>query len=114
MSKQPATPRTTNSTNRLLKKAHCPKFNSNYLSTLCIFNYFPRLIQISLKMMKMMNMHRSSLAVKASASGTAKAAPVAAKTTKALNITKSNLVGSQGGKATRNVDGIVSVQSCFF
>ncbi len=55
--------------------------------------------------MKIMNMRPSSMAVKASAT---KAAPAAIKTTKALNITKSNLVGSQGGKATRNVDGVVN------
>jgi hypothetical protein len=60
-------------------------------------------------MMKMIAMRRSSLAVKASASTSTKAAPAAVKTTKALNITKANLVGSQGGSATRNVDGVVSI-----
>lgn len=50
-------------------------------------------------------MIRARLAVKAAAANGATAQ--VAKPMKALNITKSNLVDSQGGQATRNVDGVV-------
>lgn len=70
--------------------------------------FFVISVNISLKMMKIMNMRPSSVAVKASASASSKAAPATANTVKALNITKANLVGSQGGSATRNLDGVVS------
>ena len=59
-------------------------------------------------MMKIMAIRPSKVAVYAAAGSSSKTTPAAAKTLKALNITKSNLVGSQEGSATRNVDGIVS------
>lgn len=47
------------------------------------------------------------ITVNAAAKGASTKAAAPAKTLRAINITKSNLVDSQGGSATRNVDGII-------